>query len=395
MTTYSPGKQLKLDTKEHIQPYCDELEKLTNVTKIDFLGNTLGVEALEALAAALAKHKHTVTEIDFSDIYTGRLNTEIPKSLDHLLPALLEFDNLTTINLSDNAFGLQSFDPIERWLSQAVTLEHLILANNGMGPFVGARIGTLLFRLAEQKKAKGKPSLKTFICGRNRLENGLTNHLAVGLRNHADLKEVRLYQNGIRPAGVAKLIRGMLARLRNLEVLDLQDNTITASGADAIAEALADKWTLLTELNLNDALLKPAGSLAVVKSLPKSLVTLKLQYNELREDALKELLRKVQDGELPKLTTVELNGNQFEEDHADLELLREALEARDGELDELDELEEIDSDDDDDDDDETDADRLEEDMDLDTLEADLAGKLEEQDQAVDDIAAELEKTHIE
>ena len=45
-----------------------------------------------------------------------------------------------------------------------------------------------LFKLAKAKKAEGKESLKTFICGRNRLENGSVNYLSVGLRNHKDLK---------------------------------------------------------------------------------------------------------------------------------------------------------------------------------------------------------------
>ncbi|CAN3501427.1 ran GTPase-activating protein 1 [Diutina catenulata] len=394
MTTYSPGKQLKLDSSEHIKPYVDALRELDNVTKIDFSGNTLGVEASADLADAVLKHKDTVTEIDFSDLYTGRLNTEIPKSLDHLLPALLKCPKLTTLNLSDNAFGLQTIDPIEKYLGQAVTLEHLILSNNGMGPFAGARIGASLFAMGQKKKQAGKPSLKTFVCGRNRLENGSVNHLAVGLGNHPDLAEVRLYQNGIRPAGATKLIVGLANRLHKLRVLDLQDNTVTARGGLALAEALTNSWTEITELNLNDALLKPKGALAVVKALPKSVTTLKLQYNELRADAVEELAAAVKNGKLPQLAIVELNGNQFEEELDHAETLKEALEAQGGELDELDELEELDSDEEDEDDDDEGADELEEDLDLEVLEKDLAGTAEQPDKAVDEIADELAGTHI-
>ena len=73
----------------------------------------------KALSEALLKHKDTIVEINFSDLYTGRLNTEIPQSLEYLLPALLKLPNLKLINLSDNAFGLQTIDPIEAYLAQS------------------------------------------------------------------------------------------------------------------------------------------------------------------------------------------------------------------------------------------------------------------------------------
>lgn len=394
------GKQLKLDSKKDIESHLVELDAAKNVQKIDLSGNTIGIEASEALSKALLKHKDTITEVDFSDIYTGRLNTEIPQSLQHLLPALLLCPNLKTINLSDNAFGLQTIDPIEAYLAQAVSIEHLVLSNNGMGPFAGARIGKSLFRLAKQKKTLGKPSLKTFVCGRNRLENGSINYLAIGLRNHADLETVRLYQNGIRPAGVAKLLSRGLSKNIKLKVLDLQDNTITTA-SEALANALSS-WPHLSELNLNDSLLKAKGSLLLAARLHEGesrpdFTLLKLQYNELEPDALSKLVAVVKE-KLPNLKILELNGNRFEEDSADVEAIKEVFEERGfGELDELDDLEELDSEEEDeDDDDEGDAVADEDDnVDLDQLEQELAGvSIEDKDNKVDDLAAELESTHI-
>ncbi|KAF6072534.1 Ran GTPase-activating protein 1 domain protein [Candida albicans] len=115
-TTYSiSGKQLKFDSESDIAPYIKELTEKENVKKVDFSGNTIGIEASKALSEALLKHKDTIVEINFSDLYTGRLNTEIPQSLEYLLPALLKLPNLKLINLSDNAFGLQTIDPIEAY----------------------------------------------------------------------------------------------------------------------------------------------------------------------------------------------------------------------------------------------------------------------------------------
>ncbi|CCG25522.1 Rna1 GTPase-activating protein [Candida orthopsilosis Co 90-125] len=399
-TTYSiAGKQIKFNSEADIEPYIKELNEVKNVTKIDFSGNTIGIEASKALSEALLKHKDTVVEINFSDLYTGRLNTEIPQSLNYLLPALLKFPNLKLINLSDNAFGLQTIDPIEAYIAKAVSLEHLILSNNGMGPFAGSRIGGSLFKLAKaQIAAKKSSSLKTFICGRNRLENGSVNYLAVGLRNHKDLEVVRLYQNGIRPAGISKLVEKGLSHNKKLKVLDLQDNTITTSGAIKLAESITN-WPDLVELNLNDSLLKNKGSLEVVRAFGKNkkenLTVLKLQYNELETDSLAVLADLI--GEyLPNLKLLELNGNRFEEDSEHIESIKEVFEKRGfGEIDELDELEELDSDEEEEEEEEE-EDSLEVDLDLEELEKELAGvKLENKDSAVDDIADELSKAHIE
>lgn len=393
------GKQLKLDTAKSIESYLGDLDVQKNVVKIDFSGNTIGIDASEALAKAILKHSLTIEEIDFSDLYTGRLNTEIPQSLDHLLNALLECPNLTTINLSDNAFGLQAIEPIEAWLAKAVSIEHLILSNNGMGPFAGSRIGKSLYKLAQEKKKKGRNSLKTFVCGRNRLENGSVNYLAIGLRAHKDLEAVRLYQNGIRPAGISKLLLQGLSYNSKLKILDLQDNTITTSAAVGLVTALK-AWPELVELNLNDCLLKPKGSLLLVERLLEGekrpdFEKLKLQYNELETDALEKLV-KVVDEKLPNLKLLELNGNRFEEDSEHADAITAIFESRgDGELDELDDLEEPDSEDEEDDDEEDPVANEGDDANLDQLEKELAGvSIEDKDKNVDALADELASTHI-
>lgn len=388
------GKQLKLNTVADIEPYVADLKNQKNVTKIDFSGNTIGIEASKELGEAIFKHKDSLVEVDFSDIYTGRLNTEIPKSLDYLLPALLQCSKLTSVNLSDNAFGLQTIDPIEDYLSKAVTVEHLILSNNGMGPYAGARIGKSLFRLAKAKQVAGHSSLKTFVCGRNRLENGSINYLSIGLRNHKDLSIVRLYQNGIRPAGIEKLIALGLSRNRQLQVLDLQDNTLTSRASSALAKALPE-WPELKELNLNDCLLKPKGCLILAEALAtgqasKQLSTLKLQYNELEPDSLKKLALAVQTS-LTKLKYLELNGNRFEEELDDLSAIRDAME--ENSLGEIDELDDLDSDDEEVSDEEDNEDTFEDfEASLSDLEHDLSAAATDD---VDVITEKLSEAHIE
>lgn len=396
------GKQLKLDTDAHIEPYVKEIEERKGLTKLDLSGNTLGIEASRPLAAAIRRHKDTLVEINLSDLYTGRLNTEIPLSLEVLFPALLECTRLKFIDLSDNAFGLQTIEPIEGYLAKAVTVEHLILSNNGMGPFAGARIGKSLYVLSKAKEAEGYPSLKTFICGRNRLENGSMNNLSLALKSHKELEVVRLYQNGIRPSGARKLIKFGLSRNSKLKVVDLQDNTLTTKASVALADALP-LWEQLKELNLNDCLLKSEGSLAVSKALAESykrynFSALKLQYNELEPESLPFLSLAIEKN-LPNIKVLELNGNRFEEDDQCLDDINKIFQSRGfGEIDDLDELEEIDSEDEDEDETSEDSDSEDDDeieANLLQIEKEFNGVGEDHDKTIDEIAKELERAHLE
>lgn len=52
-----PGKALRLDTKDDIQPYLDEISKLEELQEIHVGGHTLGVEACRALADVLKEKK--------------------------------------------------------------------------------------------------------------------------------------------------------------------------------------------------------------------------------------------------------------------------------------------------------------------------------------------------
>lgn len=392
------GKSIKFDTPADIEPYLADLDTLTNVKKIDFSGNTIGIEASKSLADSIKKHQDTLEEVNFSDLYTGRLKDEIPQSLDHILPALVKCPKLYIVNLSDNAFGLQTIDPIEKFLNEAIYVQHLILTNNGMGPFAGARIGKCLYRLSKLKELNNQPSLKTFICGRNRLENGSSGFLSLGLKSHKDLQVVKLYQNGIRPRGISNLIVNGLKFNKELTILDLQDNTITTKSAKILAENL-NNWKNLKELNVNDCLLNPKGSLFLINSLNElvweNFENLKLQYNELDQESL-EILADVIKTNLPNLKLLELNGNRFEEENSTIEDILEVFEERGfGELDELDDLEEVDSEDEEEDEEEED----EEEIDFDALEKEML--LEEEtytvdnnNKEVDELASELEKATI-
>ncbi|CAO3646630.1 unnamed protein product [Mucor hiemalis] len=349
----------------------------------DLSGNTIGVEAGQALGEAL-KSKSKLKQALLSDIFTGRLLSEIPLALKALCDAFEQVD-LLELDLSDNAFGPAGAQPLIDFLSNTKTLQTLRLNDNGLGLGGGAMIAQALQASADNAKAEGRASsLRTIICGRNCLEDGSSDALARAFSSHGTLEVVRMPQNGIRPDGIRTIVQG------------LQDyNTFTVKGSKALAKALPS-WPHLEILNVSDCLLSKKGGVAVFTALEKGqnkqLKELLLQYNEIQADGVHILAQAIQN-HLNLLEKLELNGNKFEEDHAVVEVLKEALATWDHEdaLDELDEMEDIDSDDED----EEDSDESEPELVKEAEEAEAQEPKAKVEPAEDEeLAAKLAKTHI-
>ncbi|KAG0671022.1 hypothetical protein C6P40_000379 [Pichia californica] len=355
------NKGIKFDTESDIKPYIDELNKFEKIEKIDISGNTISPECSKILANSLLKFKDTLIDINFQDIYTSRDRFEIPNSLNYFFPVLLKLPNLSVLNLSDNAFGQDSIEVLENFISKCITIEYFIMSNNGLGPFSGARIGNALYKSGKLRKlnSNNSKSLKAFWCGRNRLENGSCESLSIGFKENNELKEIKLYQNGIRPLGISKLIHFGLSSLSNLEILDLQDNTFTLPGSISLSQNI-NNWPNLIELNINDCLLKSKGCSIFLQKLSEfsnnsKLQILRLQYNELESDSLNIIIGFLKN--LSDLNILELNGNRFEEDSDLIEKINEIFQDKGfGELDELDDLEEPDSDEEEEEEDDDDED---------------------------------------
>lgn len=356
------GKGLKLDTADDVAPHIAPLVALEDVEEVRLLGNTFGVGACKRLGEVLASKKSLkvlgmagqpgsalppwVSQTDsdsgvvwqtanFADIFTGRLLSEIPDALSCLLTSILNLPNLTTVDLSDNAFGLNTQAPLVAFLAAHVPLQHLYLNNNGLGPHAGILVADALSGLHAKKEAARKegrtvPHLETVICGRNRLENGSMTAWAKAFGLHTLIREVKMVQNGIRQEGVSHLLTQGLSKADRLEVLDLQDNTFTVTGARALARVVPG-WAGLRELGIGDSLLSGKGGVLLAGALAKGknqkLEVLRLQYNDITPPGLKGLAEAAQDA-LPALKRIELNGNKFDEDNEHVVALQELLEAR-------------------------------------------------------------------
>lgn len=344
MSTFSVGANHKFDSAEDVEPFLKGLKD--GVTEVNVGGNSWGVEACKLLAEKLREVK-TLEVAKLDDMFTGRLASEIPESMEYLVDALLELPHLHTVDLSDNAFGIATIAPLERFLAHHVPLEHLYLANNGFGPEAGHRVGLALKKLAALKKEHNGPPLTTVVCGRNRLENGSMEAWAAFIKSHGTLKTLKLYQNGIRQEGIDQIMREGLAHSPHLQTLDLQDNTFTETGSKALVDVLCN-WPSIKELGVSDCLLSAEGSLGLAKELEKSaanLETLRLQYNEIDAEGLGALLSALNKN-LKNLKLLELNGNCFSDEHEHVASIAKLFADRGfGELDELDDMEVSSSDD--------------------------------------------------
>ncbi|KAF4954123.1 hypothetical protein FGADI_5445 [Fusarium gaditjirri] len=407
------GKGLKLDTAEDLEPHIAPLRS-ADVEEVRILGNTLGVGACKLLGEVLATKKN-LRVANFADIFTGRLLSEIPDAISSLLTSVLNLPKLNTINLNDNAFGLNVQAPLVAFLAAHVPLQHLYLNNNGMGPHAGILIADALSELhakkeAARKEGKEVPDLETVVCGRNRLENGSMTAWARAYKLHNKIKVIKMVQNGIRQEGISHLLAEGLSHASNLEVLDLQDNTFTVTGARALSKVVAN-WTSLQELGVGDSLLGAKGGVLVADALAKGknakLETLRLQYNEITSKGIKAFATAAKDG-LPALKRIEINGNILTEDDESIPVLQELLEERKEKfggdivnedewgVDELEDLEEPDSDAEEEEEEEEEIepeDRAEK-LIKEAEEAQEEPVIPVKDKEVDELAKKLEKTGI-
>uniref|UniRef100_A0A4W5KTD4 Ran GTPase activating protein 1b n=1 Tax=Hucho hucho TaxID=62062 RepID=A0A4W5KTD4_9TELE len=114
------GQGLKLDNAESVKELVREIEEYQGLRALRLEGNTVGVEAAQAIAKAL-ECKDQLQSCHWSDMFTGRLRSEIPTALRSLGSALMTAGaRLRELDLSDNAFGPDGVKGIETLLKSSV-----------------------------------------------------------------------------------------------------------------------------------------------------------------------------------------------------------------------------------------------------------------------------------
>lgn len=323
------GLGLKLDTEESVEELVREIDQYQDLRALRLEGNTLGVEAAQAIAKALEK-KDQLQKCYWSDMFTGRLRSEIPTALRSLGGALMcAGARLTELDLSDNAFGPDGVKGIEQLLKSpsCYTLRELRLNNCGMGIGGGKILADALIECHRESSALGAPlKLKVFIAGRNRLENEGASALAKAFKLMGSLEEVHLPQNGINYTGVTALALAMRHN-PELRVLNFNDNTFTKRGTMAMAQALKHLRNI-EAINFGDCLVRSEGAIALAAVLRDGLPIIRdlnLSFGELTEAAALVVAQAVT--EKSYMEKLDLNGNCLGEEGC--EALREVMENKD------------------------------------------------------------------
>jgi Ran GTPase-activating protein 1 len=304
------NQKLKLTTAEDVAEHVEFIKSHPELKVLLFSGNTIGVEAAKSLAEAISKLDNLV-EFDLHDCFTGRMKEEVHVAVEAFNKVLKTKSTLRKVDFSDNAFGPVGARAMAILLSEAASLEELILNNNGLGPQGGNIIAQALIDLQKLNIEAGRVSkLHRVEIGRNRLENGSAPLFSEAFKAHGSLEEIALPQCGIRPEGISELSKGIAAN-PNLVKVNLQDNTFTTIGSVDFAKAL-EGLPKLEVLNIGDCLLGGDGCIKIIEALVASdspLRSLNLQYNEMNECGVKLLIQSID-----KFTTLKvlmLNGNCF------------------------------------------------------------------------------------
>uniref|UniRef100_A0A8C9X3R4 Ran GTPase-activating protein 1 n=1 Tax=Sander lucioperca TaxID=283035 RepID=A0A8C9X3R4_SANLU len=306
------GQGRKLDDAQSVEEMVKEIQDFEDLQALRLEGNTIGVAAAQAIAKAL-ETKSKFKRCYWSDMFTGRLRSEIPPALNSLGDALmLAGARLTVIDLSDNAFGPDGVKGIEKLLKSTAcyTLQELRLNNCGMGIGGGKILAASLTQCHKKSSAEGAPlGLKVFVAGRNRLENDGATALAQAFQLMGSLEEVHMPQNGINHPGVTALATAVQHNA-GLRILNLNDNTFTEKGAIAMAQALKHLRSIQV-INFGDCLVRPAGAMAIAETVSEGLPILKelnLSFGEITEEAALAVAQAVKDRD--QLEKLDLNGKK-------------------------------------------------------------------------------------
>ncbi|CAK9302008.1 unnamed protein product [Gordionus sp. m RMFG-2023] len=307
------NKGLKLDSATDAKEIIDILENNDDIEVIKLSGNSLGVKSAHAISKSLSKQKN-LKKLYWSDIFTGRLKSEIPLALQSLFNGIIQSGSkIIELDLSDNAFGPAGIIAIKLLFDNEASdnLQVLKFNNNGMGIEGGKVLASYLKTCQKRCHLMGKKfSLREFYAGRNRLENKGAKALSESFKSLHSLEIVSIPQNGIYHEGITALSQAFVSN-SNMKVINLNDNTATHLGAFSLSKALIS-LPELESVNIGDCLLKDKGACYIAKAFRQSgaenLKELIMNNNEITLKGAFEILENMVETSVKQIN---LNGNCF------------------------------------------------------------------------------------
>ena len=325
----------KYDTEEQCEELISQLKNKTNIKALRFSGNTFSVEACKYIAKSVVDELHDLVFVDFSDMFTTRLKTDVPPALAAFADAF-ENHSIVSFDGSHNALGAPGTAAVIK-LVKKESFKQLLLDNCGIGT-AGALVLTNTFRKLKGKELLSVDEVKendlkeilkdddnsavftvnfeeiqeikieVLRVGRNRFKVDGAEALSFGIGYLVNLKEIHLNANSIKPEGLIAIFQS-LKSCANLEVLNVNDNTLKPEGVKHLVELLQNTPNL-RQLNVGDCLIEAEGALELlegIKDILPKLEALNVSYNDLDDEGTEVLI----DGlaNKPNLTSLDLNGS--------------------------------------------------------------------------------------
>ena len=139
-----------------------DIPHIASVRSITTSGNSYNVDACRYIGEKL-KGATDIRSINFSDMFTTRLKTQLPQSLKFMIDAVAD-KKIVELNLRDNAFGPAGVKSLESFLATCTTLKRLNVTNCGLGPEGATMIAQSMLKCEGQR-------LEEFYASRGRLED--------------------------------------------------------------------------------------------------------------------------------------------------------------------------------------------------------------------------------
>lgn len=132
------------------------------VRSITLSANSYGTEACQWIADEILSKCLNLKKVNFSDMFTQRLRSDLPNSLKALMDSIMN-RKIEHLDLSHNAFGPDGVKSFQDFLSKCPSLKLLNVTNCGLGPKGGEMI-------AEAIEKNPSMKLTEFYASRDRLE---------------------------------------------------------------------------------------------------------------------------------------------------------------------------------------------------------------------------------
>lgn len=105
--------------------------------------NSYGTEACQWIADEVLTKCVNLKKVNFSDMFTARLRSDLPNSLKILMSAISD-RKIEYLDLSHNAFGPDGVKSFQDFLAKCSTLKVLHVTNCGLGPLGGQMLADAL-----------------------------------------------------------------------------------------------------------------------------------------------------------------------------------------------------------------------------------------------------------